>query len=69
MQSIADDKELNRDCIEETSGTNRCWSFDEGEVDGIETYDVSAGLSGTVSLSASNSKGRCTIQGSDDSED
>jgi hypothetical protein len=66
---IADDKERNHDCIEEKTCANRCWSSDEGEVDGKETYDVLAGLSGTVSLSASNSKGQGTMQRSDDSKD
>ena len=69
MQSIVNDKELNRDCIEELSSANRCWSSDEGEVDWVEAHDVSAGLSGTVSPSASNSNGQDTIQGSDDSKD
>ena len=66
MQLIVDDKELSHDCIEELSGANRCWSSDKGEVDWVETYDVSARLSGTVSLSASNSIGQGTIQGLDD---
>jgi hypothetical protein len=69
MQSIVYDKELNRDCIEELSGANRCWSSDEGEADGVETYDILAGLSGMVSPSASNSNGQGTIQGSDDAKD
>jgi hypothetical protein len=38
-------------------------------VDWIETYDGSAGPSGIVSPSASDSNGRGTIQGSDDSKD
>ena len=69
MQSIVDDKELNRDYIRELSGANRCWASNEGEADGIEMYDVSARLSGMVSLSALNSKEQGTIQGSDDSKD
>jgi hypothetical protein len=44
------------------SGANRCWSSDKGEMDWIETYDVSAGLSGTVSPSALNSNELGTIQ-------
>ena len=69
MQSIADDKELNRDCIKELSGANRCWLSDEGEADWIEMYDGSTGLSGTMSPNASNSNGLGTIQESDDSKD
>ena len=57
MQSIVDDKELNRDCIEELSGADRCWSSDEGEADWVETYDVSVGLGGMMSPSASNPNG------------
>ena len=69
MWLIADDNELNHDCIEELSNANRCWASDEEEADWVEKYDVLARLSGTMSLRASNYKGQGTIQGSDDSKD
>jgi hypothetical protein len=60
---MTDDRESNHEGIEKASGANECELLEEGEADWIATYAASAGLSGIVSLSTSNSKGLGTIQG------